>query len=424
MTTYQGIAAVTQTLNYLIGSAVRAVLPEAMVTLSPPEAQPAASRDVPRLNIYLVQVLPDPAMRSAGLPMRAASGQLTSPPQVALSLRYLFSFFGPMAGAQIMLGAAEIALREHGVLDAALIGQALAGHPELSGSGLEDQVPPVTVRPSTITLEEFSRFWSGFFQAPYTLSTLYEASVVLLSSPLPGSGPGLPVVTIDLGVGLDTGPAPELGEFAPVTFAAGAPVPVAGTGVRAGQFLQIGEEWVPIEAAADGGLSARLPASARAGVTPVRLGQAPGTASEYVATGARRPSPAAAPAAVPIPGSVTRLLVIQPVLRGLSRVPGAGEVAVTVDPAPGAGQRVVLTLVNLNAAGDGMPPVRVGPVVAAGPVAAGPVAAGAVPGTLRFALPAGTSPPPGSYVGLVEVDGVSSVPVLSGGRFALPQVTF
>ena len=57
--------------------------------------------------------------------------------------------------------------------------------------------------------------------------------------------------------------------------------------------------------------------------------------------------------------------------------------AVTVDPPPAAGQRVALTLVNLNAADNGVPPIRVGPVVAAD----------AQPGTLRFALPPGASPP-------------------------------
>lgn len=420
MTTYQGIAAVTQTLSYLVGSAVRAVLPEATVTLSPPEVQPAAARDVPRLNIYLVQVLPEPAMRSADLPMRAANGQLTTPPQVALRLRYLFSFFGPTPGAQLMLGAAEIALREHGILDATLIGQALTGHPELAGAGLENQAPPVTVSPSMITLEELSRFWSGFFQAPYTLSTLYEASVVLLTSPLPGTGPGLPVLTVDLGLDLNSGPpAPALGGFAPVTFAAGASIPVTGTGVQAGQFLQIGDTWVPIEAAAGGTLSAPLPADARAGVTQVWLGQAPGTAGESVATGVQGPvtgqsvPSAPVPAAVPVPGSAPQLLVIQPVLIQLSLDQGAGEVAMTIDPPPAVGQRVALTLVSLNAAGDGAAPIRLGPVVAAS----------AQPGTLRFALPSGVSPPKGSYLGLVEVDGVSSVPTLAGGRFSLPQVT-
>jgi hypothetical protein len=426
MTTYQGIAAVTQTLSYLIGSAVRSVLPEATVSLSPPEVQPAASRDVPRLNIYLVQVMPEPTMRSADLPIRAANGQLITPPQVALRLRYLFSFFGPMTGAQIMLGATEIALREHGVLDAALIRQALTGHPELAGSGLENQSPPVTVQPSTISLEELSRFWSGFFQASYTLSTVYEAAVVLLTSAQPGTGPGLPVLTVDLDVGFGL-PAPELGEFAPVTFADGTSVPVAGAGVQAGHFLQIGDAWVPVEEAGPGVLSARLPANVRAGVTLVRLGRAPGTATESVATGiagrpARQPvSPGPAPTAVPITGSAPRVLVVQPVLSGMqligasgaSETPGTpGEIAVTVDPPPAAGQRVALTLVSLNAAGNGLPQIRIGPVVAGSDQSR----------PLRLTLPA-DAPPAGPYLGLVEVDGVSSVPTLANGRFALPQVT-
>jgi hypothetical protein len=430
MTTYQGIAAVTQTLSYLIGNAVRSVLPEATVTLSPPEVQPAASRDVPRLNIYLVQVMPEPTMRSAALPIRAANGQLITPPQVALRLRYLFSFFGPMTGAQIMLGATEIALREHGVLDAALIVQALTDHPELAGSGLENQSPPVTVQPSTISLEELSRFWSGFFQASYTLSTVYEAAVVLLTSAQPGTGPGLPVLTVDLDVGFGL-PAPELGEFAPVTFADGASVPVAGAGVQAGQFLQIGDAWVPIEETGPGALSARLPANVRAGVTLVRLGRVPGTATESVATGiAGRPgrqpvSPGTEPTAVPITGSAPRVLVVQPVLSGMqligasgaSETPGTsetpGEIAVTVDPSPAAGQRVALTLVSLNAAGDSLRRIRIGPIVAGSDQS----------GSLPFTLPAGAPPPAGPYLGLVEVDGVSSVPTLADGRLALPQVT-
>ena len=287
---------------------------------------------------------------------------------MALRLRYLFSFFGPMAGAQMMLGAAEIVLREHGVLDAAVITQALDGHPELAGSGLEYQSPPVTVRPSTVTLEELSRFWSGFFQASYTLSTLYEASVVLLTSALPAGGPGLPVLTVELDLGFGL-PAPELGDLPPVTFAAGASVAVAGTGVMAGQFLQVGDAWVPIEATAGGALSARLPANARAGATLAQLGRAPATVIESVTAGvpggpSGPPAPSAPElAAVPVPGSAPRPLVIRPVLSGMSFDQATGQVAVTIDPPPAAGQRVALTLVNLTAAADGVPAVRVGPVV-------------------------------------------------------------
>ena len=74
MSTYQGIAATTWTLQYLAGGAARLAVPEANVTLDPPEQQPAASRDEPRLNIYLVQAVPHPAMRSMDLPTRNGAG--------------------------------------------------------------------------------------------------------------------------------------------------------------------------------------------------------------------------------------------------------------------------------------------------------------------------------------------------------------
>ena len=223
-------------------------------------------------------------------------------------------------------------------------------------------------------------------------------------------------VELDLGFGL---PAPELGDLPPVTFAAGASVAVAGTGVMAGQFLQVGDAWVPIEATAGGALSARLPANARAGATLAQLGRAPATVIESVTAGvpggpSGPPAPSAPElAAVPVPGSAPRPLVIRPVLSGMSFDQATGQVAVTIDPPPAAGQRVALTLVNLTAAADGVPAVRVGPVVAGG----------GQPGPLLFCLPAGAPPPAGPYLGLVEVDGVSSVPALAGGRFAIPQVT-
>jgi hypothetical protein len=397
MTTYQGIACVTQTLSYLVGNAVRKILPEAIVTVAPPEAQPAASRDAPRLNIYLVQALPEPTMRSADLPIRASDGQLSTPPQVALRLWYLFSFFGSTIRAQLMLGAAEVALRENGVLNAALISQALAGHPELAGSGIEHQSPPVTMTPSLTTLAELSRFWSGFFQMPYTLSTLYEASVVLLTSALPATGPGLPVTGLAPGSGR---PTPTLSPFAPVTFAAGLPVPVIGNGVRAGQFLRIGDAWVPIKRSARGGLTAALPAAVRAGTTLVRLGQltpaGPG---------------AAADAAGEIPGTTPQPLVIRPVLSDMTFVRSAGAVEANVKPPPAAGQRIALTLTHLK---NRIPSVRIGPIVVTGPE----------PGRPRFPVPAAALSVPGAYLGQIEVDDVSSIPTSAGGRFASPRVAW
>jgi len=182
VTSYKGIAAATQTLGYLAGAAVLGAVPEARVTLARPEEPAAGAANEPRLNIYLVQVLTEPTMRSNDLPTRDVEGNYVGVPLAPVNLRYLLSFFGPSEKAHLMLGAVELTLREHALLGPATIRRALAGHPDLKDSGLEAQVPPVRIVPSTVTLEELARFWSGFLQMPYTISTLYEAQTVILTS--------------------------------------------------------------------------------------------------------------------------------------------------------------------------------------------------------------------------------------------------
>jgi hypothetical protein len=182
MTTYQGVAAVTQTLVYLLGDVVRRAVPEAEVTTQRPEQPAAGAADQPRVNVYLIQVAPDPTKRSHDLPTRTAEGQLLATPQAPLNLRYLLSYFGPSLPAQLMLGAVEVALRENAVLTSAVIERAVDGTPELRGNGLAAQLPPVRLTPVAVSLEELSRFWSGFFQMPYTLSSVYEASAAILTS--------------------------------------------------------------------------------------------------------------------------------------------------------------------------------------------------------------------------------------------------
>lgn len=199
MTTYQGVAVATQALVYLIGAAARAAVPEVNVTTDPPEQRAAAERDVPRVNVYLVQVSIDPTFRSMDLPTREASGVLVHKPQVPLDLRYLVSFFGPSVRAQLMLGSVEVALHERPYLEPSVIRNATADRPDLADSGLEAQHPPVRVVPVPLALEQLLNFWSGFFQTPYTLSTMFEVSTVLLDSGLAPVEPP-PVQTVGTGV--------------------------------------------------------------------------------------------------------------------------------------------------------------------------------------------------------------------------------
>jgi hypothetical protein len=184
MTTVQGVAATTQTIRYIVDSAVQAVVPEAQTTLESPQRQAAAARDEPRVSVFLVQVTPDPLKRGDDLPLRAGDGSLVTNPRVGVNLRYLLTFFGPAPAAQLMLGAVELALRGQPYLDAATVRDAVADHQALRGSGLDTQQPPVMVAPLPWDLELFARMWSSLFQAPYTLATLYEATGLVLDAGL------------------------------------------------------------------------------------------------------------------------------------------------------------------------------------------------------------------------------------------------
>ncbi len=182
VTTSQGIAVVTQTLSYVVGLAARRAVPEVSVTVEPPEQPAAAAREEPRVNLYLIQVLPDPHLRTSDLPTRSAEGALIARPMIPVNLRYFISFFGPTRSAHLLLGAVAVAFHSNAFLDPVTIEAAVADYPELVGSGLNEQAPPVRVMPGEISLEELSRFWSGFFQTAYTLSVVYEAGPVLLDA--------------------------------------------------------------------------------------------------------------------------------------------------------------------------------------------------------------------------------------------------
>jgi Pvc16 N-terminal domain len=389
-TTYKGIAATTQTLGYLVGTAVLAAVPEARVTLARPEEPAAGSANEPRVNIYLVQVIPDPTMRSNDLPTRDDKGNLVSVPMAPVNLRYLLSFFGASEKAHLMLGAVEIALRSHAVLDPTIITQALTGHPELQDSGLASQVPPVRLVPSSVSLEELARFWSGFLQMPYTVSTLYEAMTVILTA-ADSPTAALPVARVGGGAG---SLPPRLDPLPTVQFTSSPPtvVPISGAGLSDQQQVQVGSVWAALEPSPTGGLQFTLPANVAAGVQGVTLGS----------------STSGQPAA-PIVGAEQQVLRIRPEVTEPAANADNTAVTVTVAPPLQPGQTAVLTLVASDAGAD--------PVADSVQI---PLAITAATTTATFLVPAVL--PAGQYLTILEVDGVASLPTLVGGVYAEPAV--
>jgi hypothetical protein len=72
---------------------------------------------------------------------------------------------------------------------------------DLGTSDLAEQAELVKLTPVPMGLEELHNLWFGFFQAPYFLSMVYQASVVLIEGkkkPLPKpAGVKEPVIRVD-----------------------------------------------------------------------------------------------------------------------------------------------------------------------------------------------------------------------------------
>ena len=189
MSNFLAIATVTAALQEVLQPAVGNAVPLAKVGFSRPDG---GSSGAPLVNVYLYQVTPNAAYRNADLPTRRSDSTLASRPQTALDLHYLFTFHGndDQLEPQRLLGAVATTLHAQPLLSRPAILKAMTDHGFLASSNLADQVERVRFTPTSLSLEEFSKLWSVFFQIEYTLSAAYQASVVLLESDdVPGDAP-------------------------------------------------------------------------------------------------------------------------------------------------------------------------------------------------------------------------------------------
>lgn len=226
---------------------------------------------------------------------------------------------------------------------------------------------------------------------PYTVSTLYEATTVILTSSQSAAAT-LPVMTVG---GRRGGSPPQLDPLPTVQFSAGASgtaVPVTGRGLAAGQPVQIAGAWTALAQPSADGLRFTLPHNTPAGPQIVRLGARDGGGEPR-----------------PISGSRPQTLCIRPELRRIRLDRAKAAVTVTVAPPVRPGQQAVLSLVGTAPAGDTSAASAQITTIPAAPAA-----------QLAFALP--PQLPAGEYLALVEVDGVTSLPVVVDGRYGSPTV--
>jgi hypothetical protein len=186
MSNHRAAAAVTATLKAIIQDAASAAAGPSEIRIGPPTAKLAETM-VPTVNLFLFRTTPNAAVRNAHLPTRRSDGSARARAQTAIDLHYILTFYGNPASydPERLLGAVTLALEERPVMTPAMIASALAAPPivpALSQADLAEATSPVRIAPATVTLEEFTKIWSIFFQVPYGLSTAYVCSYVVIES--------------------------------------------------------------------------------------------------------------------------------------------------------------------------------------------------------------------------------------------------
>jgi len=357
------IATVTATLAETLSEATQGIA-NAVVTTKRP--QPPLATDPPTVNLFLYRVVVNAALAGDHLPTRGANGGVVRRPQAALNLHYLLSFTGDDAGLlpQRLLGRAVNALQTRPILSRTAIETAKNRFPggALAASDLAGQAELVKLSPLPLDLEELSKLWSAFFEAPYALSTAYEGSLVLLEPEI-SPQPSMPVAERTVRVvpfrrptirslGAATGGSDPL--------AAGATMVIRGTALRGERTkVRIGRAQLEIADADDEEILVELgepplPAGTlRAGaqgvqvVHEVMLGSPPEP---------RRGSESPALAVVVSPRITKPGSAYDLSLANVSEESGgtlAGELAVGLAPSVGPDQRALLTLVEASGGGHG-----------------------------------------------------------------------
>jgi hypothetical protein len=191
---YLAIATATAALQQLLSGPVSSAVSGATVGFRRPDGKDSDQKG-PVVNAYLYRVTPNAAYRNVDLPTRRGDGSLVKKPLTALDLHYLLTFHGSddKLEPQRMLGAVTSALDAQPLLSTNDIGSAVFTYSFLAGSGLDNQVDAVRFTPTALSLEEFTKLWSAFFQVEYRLSIAYQASVILIQNDDAPSQEALPV---------------------------------------------------------------------------------------------------------------------------------------------------------------------------------------------------------------------------------------
>jgi len=445
------IASVTAVLRDLLNNGVidhnlSNALGDVTVTALPPDLIKLEGTNFKtHLNLYLYKVSHNAGWRNAGLPTRDSNGERTNNQPLALDLHYLLTAYGnEELHSEILLGYGMQILHETPVLTRAAIRTSLQSPtpganfgglpPQLQAlftSELAEQVELIKIWPETMSAEELFNTWSAF-STTYRPSALYRASVVLIESRRPSKS-ALPVRARNLYVVPFKQPVVEriLSEAGPgeqpleQPILSGHRLVVRGRDLRGERTLLkvSGIEVAPAPGdVGDTQVVAPLPAGLSAGVHGVQVIQKLLMGTPPVEHRGVESNVAA---------FVLRPRVVPPVtaanVQGSGAAPRTADVTVTLDPAVGPTQRVVLLLNEsvLPASPLGADPPRASSYSFVAPprfdLQSPPASLPVASTNITFAV---SGVKTGDYLVRVQVDGAESLLGFDGaGRYDSPTVT-
>jgi hypothetical protein len=402
---------VTAALEQMLTPIIQKAVTNAKIAFGRPDS---TDNQTPLVNVYLYQITPNAAYRNEDLLTRRSDGTLVNRPQAALDLHYLFTFHGDdtKLEPQRLLGAVVTKLHAQPILSQQNINGALSQHGDfLAASDLANQADKIRFTPTMLNLDEFSKLWSAFFQVEYSLSAVYQASVVLLSSDEETPGAPPPVQARNLYVTPLRAPnvdrvVSQSGVGQPIL--AGSALQVDGSQLSGDQvfILLDGEELAPTSATDTKILLPALPAGIRAGLKGLQVIQ-------KIAMGA--PVLAHRGFESNVAPFLLRPTIVNAIAVTAPGTQGGTNVTLQLTPNIGVGQRAILLLNNMPAA----PPASFSslPIVATADAASVTINIGSI-----TAAGVHAPVPPGTYLVRVQIDGAESPLTLTGGVFTGPTV--
>lgn len=179
---YLAVATITATLQRILQASVQEDVDGARVTTLPPR-QIGNGTPETGINLFLYHVTRNPAFSNSDTaPFRSKGTPLKR--QSALDLHYIVSFYGNESELepQRLLGSVVRIFSDRPIISLDIIQETLndPGFRFLTGADLVEQIQQFSICPMDLSVDDLSKIWSVFFQAPYFISLVYKVTVVTI----------------------------------------------------------------------------------------------------------------------------------------------------------------------------------------------------------------------------------------------------